>query len=60
MRRIRVLFLVCVARFGTDGSDDAVLASGHVDLVVGAGPELHDITTLVPITQRAPAESREL
>ena len=40
-------------RYSMDCHAYALLASGHVDLVVDAGLELHDVAALVPVVQAA-------
>jgi len=40
---------VSISRFGTDCYGYALLASGHVDLVVEAGLEIYDVMALIPV-----------
>ena len=42
-----------LARYGTDCYAYAMLASGHVDLVVESGLNPYDIVALVPIIEQA-------
>ena len=44
---------VRLARYGTDCYAYAMLASGHVDLVVEAGLQPYDIVALIPIIEQA-------
>jgi inositol-phosphate phosphatase / L-galactose 1-phosphate phosphatase / histidinol-phosphatase len=44
---------VHITRFGTDSYGYALLASGHVDLVVEAGLKVHDVMALVPVIEGA-------
>lgn len=44
---------VRVTRFGTDCYGYAMLASGHVDLVVEDGLQVHDVMAIVPVIQGA-------
>lgn len=44
---------VRLTRFGTDSYGYALLASGHVDLVVEADLKVHDVMALVPVIQGA-------
>ncbi|MEM5425966.1 inositol monophosphatase family protein [Paraburkholderia sp. BR14263] len=44
---------VSVTRFGTDCYGYALLASGHVDLVVEAELEMFDVMALIPVVQGA-------
>ncbi|KXU94756.1 histidinol phosphate phosphatase [Caballeronia megalochromosomata] len=44
---------VRITRFGTDCYGYAMLASGHVDLVVEDGLQIHDVMALVPVIQGA-------
>ncbi|SAL87626.1 Inositol monophosphatase family protein [Caballeronia arvi] len=42
-----------VTRFGTDCYGYAMLASGHVDLVVEDGLQIHDVMAVVPVIEGA-------
>jgi histidinol phosphatase-like enzyme (inositol monophosphatase family) len=42
-----------LARYGTDCYGYAMLASGHIDLVVEAGLQPYDIVALIPIIEKA-------
>ena len=44
---------VRITRFGTDCYGYAMLASGHVDLVVEDGLQVHDVMAIVPVIQGA-------
>jgi len=44
---------VSISRFGTDCYGYALLASGHVDVVVEAGLEIYDVMALVPVVHGA-------
>lgn len=44
---------VRVTRFGTDCYGYAMLASGHVDLVVEDGLQIHDVMAIIPVIQGA-------
>ena len=44
---------VRVTRFGTDCYGYAMLASGHVDLVIEDGLQVHDVMAIVPVIQGA-------
>ncbi|AFT86106.1 myo-inositol-1(or 4)-monophosphatase [Paraburkholderia phenoliruptrix BR3459a] len=44
---------VRITRFGTDSYGYALLASGHVDLVVEAELKIHDVMALIPVIEGA-------
>jgi inositol-phosphate phosphatase / L-galactose 1-phosphate phosphatase / histidinol-phosphatase len=49
----RVRHSVALCRYGGDCYSDALLASGHLDLVIEAGLAVHDYLPLVPIIEAA-------